>query len=323
VGEFFAMLSAVFFGSANVLINKGIVNQGSASAVRDNGAFISILLTITISGLMVIVWAFYRGWPALNTTGIFWFGLAGILTAFIGRVFLYSSIQHLGPVRATTIKRLNPFFAVLIGVLLLGEPLTWMLVAGMILIFSSFIILMFEGHGPSFAGTDARAGDTPAVVAEKNCTKTLKESLRSVANVGYLYGSISALAYAFGYFGRKLGLAEIPDPFFGTMIGAAVGACVFLLIGVFEPRYRAVVRSTFTQFHWWFFLAGVASSVGQILYFTALNYSTISRVALISSMEVFFTIFLAVWVFKVRENLTPQVIAAAVVGIAGTALIVW
>jgi len=321
VGEFFAMLSAVFFGSANVLINKGIVNQGSASAVRDNGAFISILLTIAISGLMVIVWAFYRGWPALNTTGIFWFGLAGILTAFIGRVFLYSSIQHLGPVRATTIKRLNPFFAVLIGVLLLGEPLTWMLVAGMMLIFFSFIILMFEGHGPSFAGTDA--GDTPAVVAEKDWTKILKEYLRSVANVGYLYGPISALAYAFGYLGRKLGLTEIPDPFFGSMIGAAVGACVFLLMGVFEPRYRAAVRSTFTQFHWWFFLAGVASSVGQIFYFTALNYSTISRVALISSMEVFFTIFLAVWVFKVRENLTPQVIAAAVVGIAGTALIVW
>src|SRR5712692_433560 len=323
MGEFFAILSAISFGSANVLINRGIVNKGPASSSQDNGAFVSILLTIVIAGLMVIAMGLHRGWPALNPAGIFWFGLAGILTAFIGRVFLYSSIQHLGPVRAATIKRLNPFFAVLIGILLLGEPLTAMLIAGMVLIFSGFIILILQGYRLSLTGKGARASDAPIVVTQKTWVKPLKESLHSIANLGYVYGPISALAYAFGYLGRRLGLMEIPDPFFGATLGAMVGASIFLIMALFDKRYREAVRSTFSQFHWWFFLAGVAGSVGQIFYFTALNYSAISRVALISSMEVFVTIFLSIWIFKARENLTPQVIVAAFISIAGTALIVW
>ncbi len=317
MGEFFAILSAVFFGAANVFVSKGIINRG---ATQDNGAFISILLTMVIAGLMALVNGFYRGWPVLNLAGVFWFSLAGVLTAFMGRVFLYSSIQYLGSVRAATIKRLNPFFAVLIGVLMLGEPLTLMLAVGMALIFAGFVILMLQGHS---AARTASLSNAPHGAPAKSWAKRFREAFRSVANLGYLYGPVSALSYAFGYLGRKLGLMEIPDPYFGTMIGAAVGAALFLIMGLFERHYRAAIYSTFSQFHRWFFLAGVMSSVGQIFYFTALNYSAISRVALISSLEVFFTIFLSIWIFKVRENLTPRVFVAAFISIVGTALIVW
>jgi drug/metabolite transporter (DMT)-like permease len=64
------------------------------------------------------------------------------------------------------------------------------------------------------------------------------------------------------------------------------------------------------------------SSLGQILYFAALGEIPMSRVALISSMEVFVTLFLGAWVLRRRETLTPALVLAAVLGFAGTAFVV-
>lgn len=307
MGELFAILSALLFSSANVMVTRGV-----ASLSQDNGVFLSILLTVVIAGAAVLVRGLFGAWPVLNAAGILWFCLAGVFTAFLGRVFLYSSIQHLGSVRAVAIKRLQPFFAVLIGVLLLGEAITGALAGGMLLIFVSFVILVMHGY---------RTAAAPGVKGGR--MQAVRKLSDTIINLGYLFGPISALAYAFGYFWRKKGLLEIPDPFFGTMVGAIVGALVFLALGLFQARSRNAIRLTFTEFRPWLFAAGVASSVGQILYFLALKHSAISRVALISSMEVFFTIFLSVWVFKTQERLGLPVAVAALLGITGTIMIVY
>lgn len=319
MGELFAILSATLFGAANVLINKG-----ATPLSQDNGVFVSLLLTITIAGIMAVIMGLHRGWPVLNAAGVYWFVFAGVLTAFLGRVFLYSSIQHLGSVRASAIKRLNPFFAVIIGISFLGEPLSFALFAGMSLIFSGFIILAVQAYRSSSGnrGAQLTGGPVQATAAEEPERLRVKTALLSIANLGYVYGPISALSYACGYVGRKRGLLEIPDPFFGTMLGAAVGATLFIILAFFRPRYRAAVRATFTGFNGWLFSAGVAASVGQTLYFVALCYADISRVALITSMEVFITIFLSVWIFKTRENLTTAVIVAAVISVIGAIMLV-
>jgi len=64
------------------------------------------------------------------------------------------------------------------------------------------------------------------------------------------------------------------------------------------------------------------SSFGQILYFAALNVSAMSRVALISSMEVFVTLFLGFLLLRRRESLTRPIALAAALGVAGTVSII-
>jgi drug/metabolite transporter (DMT)-like permease len=81
------------------------------------------------------------------------------------------------------------------------------------------------------------------------------------------------------------------------------------------------VRATFANPNPWLIGAGVMSSFGQILYFAALNLNPISRVALIVSMEVFVTLFLGHLMLRKRERLTPALIIAAALGVAGTAFI--
>jgi drug/metabolite transporter (DMT)-like permease len=313
MGEWFALLSAEAFASSNVMVKKG-----TTPSSKNNGAFISILFTAIISGMIVLTMGLFYGWPSLNAEGFIWFVLAGVLTSFLGRTFLYSSIQHLGSVRASAIKRLNPFFAVLIGVILLNERVTSTLIVGMILIFLGFVMLAVQSLYSDRQGKKEQKGQRNDLIS---VTSKSIHIIKSIANLGYIYGPISALAYAFGYAARKNGLTEIPDPFFGTMIGAFIGALIFVILALFQEHYRSIIRTTFTQFHLWLFLAGISISMGQILYFMALAYIAVSRVALITSIEVIFTLFLSAWVFKTQEGITKLVLFAAVISMLGAGII--
>src|SRR5581483_5818452 len=237
-------------------------------------------------------------------------------TIFLGRVFLYASIQYLGAVRASAIKRLNPFFAVLLGILVLGEPLTAGLAAGGALIFTSFALLIRHSL------VTARRLAPDAAMPEKNFWGRARKAWGTAGSLGYFYGPVSALAYAVGYVGRKKGLEEIPDPFFGTLVGGLAGLLAFLAAALFQKSYRAALAAALRRVSGWLFAAGVFSSLGQICYFAALNHSTISRVAMISAMEVFITMFLS-FLFGGRERLGLPVIGAASLGVLGTAFIVW
>jgi drug/metabolite transporter (DMT)-like permease len=302
MGELLALCSACCFAAANVTITRGAGARG-----QDNGAFLSILLTAAIAGALWLMQSAARGFPAMRLSGMLWFAGAGFLTLFIGRVFLYASVQHLGAVPASAVKRLNPLFSVLLGVLLLGEAFDTGMALGMLLIVASFAVLI---------------GQSLKAAAQSGGNKKVRSLGATLANLGYFYGPVSALAYAFGYVARKEGLAGMPDPAFGTMFGSIVGALVFVLIARFVDSYRVALRQTFTAFNPWLFAAGVLSSAGQLLYFAALSSTSIARCAMLSSMEAFFTIFFTVVVTRSYKQLTAPVLLACALGVAGTAFIV-
>ncbi len=293
------------FASANLFIARG-----STRETQDNGAFLSILITTAMASILWLYFGLRDGWLPVRMAGVAWFAAAGVLTMFIGRVFVFASVQHLGAVRASAVKRLNPMFSVLLGVSVLGETLDAPTIAGMLLIFSSFGLLVRQSMRAANIGAADSSGSRRALMGK-------------LVNLGYVYGLVSALAYATGYVARKQGLTQMPDAAFGTMIGAVVGALVFVLTSGFVGSYRQALRSTFKAVSPWLVGAGVMSSAGQILFFLALNYSSISRVALITSMETFVTILLMVVIFRSREGLTGSVLLAAGLGSIGTALIVW
>jgi drug/metabolite transporter (DMT)-like permease len=297
-GDLLALLSATFFSIANITIVRG-----AAPGDDDNGAFVSLLLTTLIAGTGWVILGLVRGFAPVTPVALLWFAGAGVLTAFIGRVFGYATVQHLGAMRASTMKRLNPFFAVALGVGVLGEQLTGGMVAGMLLIVASFMLLVWRGAG--------RRDATP------------EASLRGrLFNIGYIYGPVSALGYATGYLLRKMGLAEAHDALLGAAVGCIVGALLFLATATVNKDYARAVRSTFAHPNYWMMGAGVMSSLGQIFYFAALGESPMSRVALISSIEVFVTLFLGAAFLRKRESLTTALVVAAALGFAGTAFIV-
>lgn len=302
MGEALAILSMTMFAMTNIAIVRG--HDGKS---RSSGAFLSIVITFLMSTVIWMIMVLRNGWPDVNATVVAWFALGGFLTIFVGRVFLYASIQHLGAVKASAVKRLNPFFSVLLGVLILGETISLPMLAGMLLIVLSFAVLVRQAV--FFTGKESlRVGKQSA--------------FDRFLNLGYLYGPVSALAYAAGYVARKQGMMVLADSALGTMIGALTGIIFFVITSGFINSYRDDLRKTFTVFNKWFLMAGCLSTFGQIAYFTALNYIGISKIALITSMEVFVTMILSTFIFVSKEKLTVDVIVAAGLGFLGTAFVI-
>lgn len=295
-GDAFAIASAVCFSVSNVTIARGV-----RPGAEDNGAFVSLLLTAAIAGLGWAALGLRHGFEPVTARTLAWFAGAGVFTAFVGRVFFYACVERLGAMRSSTLKRLNPFFAVSMGVAVLHEAINARTGAGLALIAASFAVLVLAGR---------RHGGTTG------------STRRGVAHLGYAYGVVSALGYSTGYLLRKMGLAEAHDALLGAFVGCAVGAALFVATGIVNPSYARAVRATFASPNGWLIGAGVMSSLGQILYFAALNESAMSRVALISSLEVFVTLFLGYAFLRRSESLTPALVAAAILGVAGTACIV-
>jgi len=302
MGEALAILSMTLFALTNITIVRG--HDGKS---RSSGAFLSIVITFLMSTLIWLLMVLRNGWPDVNATAVGWFALGGFLTIFIGRVLLYASIQHLGAIKASAVKRLNPFFSVLLGVLILGETISLPMMAGMLLIVMSFAVLVRQAV---------------FLTGEKSEGVKSHSAFDRFLNLGYLYGPVSALAYAAGYVARKQGMMVLPDSALGTMIGALTGIIFFIITSRFVNSYRDDLRKTFTEFNKWFLMAGCLSTFGQIAYFTALNYLAISKIALITSMEVFMTMILSSVFLLNKEKLTVDVIVAAGLGFLGTVFVI-
>jgi drug/metabolite transporter (DMT)-like permease len=302
VGELFAIVSMTLFAAANISISTR--HQGRASR---GGAFLSILITLALSFAIWLAVGLRGEFAAPDRQALVWFAIAGILTALVGRFFLFASLRHLGAVRGSAIKRLNPLFSVLLGISLLGERISGPMAIGMVLIIASFAVLIRQ----SLRAAPESESDT-----------STQGGLARIANLGYLHGPVSAFAYASGYVARKQGLLAFPDPVFGTMIGAASGALCFVLLATSIGSLRADVRATFTELNPWLWLAGLFTSLGQLGYFAALRYTTVSKIALITSMEVFVTMFLTRVVLRIDGKLPADVWLAAALGALGTVLVI-
>ncbi len=114
----------------------------------------------------------------------------------------------------------------------------------------------------------------------------------------------------------------MPDAVFGTMIGALSGIVFFAIASGFIRSYADDLRKTFTVYNGWLLAAALLSSFGQLSYFAALNHLEISKIALITSMEVFVTILLSTFVSINKEKLNGDVLVAACLGLLGTAVII-
>ena len=301
LGEALALVSAILFALSNICILRG-----SVRASGDNGALLSVLVTVLVSGaLWLVLGADIPGGSsgAGLLSALAWFAMAGLLATVFGRIFLWKSIQRLGVTRASAIKRLNPFFSVVLAALVLGEVITPLMGAGMALIAVSFGTLvrgtvrsLWSRAAAPAAGEEVRAAD-------------------------YLYGPTSALCYATSYIGRRFGLERIPDAIFGTLVAAVAALGYYVVASWFVRDYRRAFREALTGANRWQLAAAVAVSFGQISNFGAIQFTAVSKVVMITSMEIFISMFLAVIVFRTEKRPEPTTLLAALLAMAGVTLV--
>jgi drug/metabolite transporter (DMT)-like permease len=302
-GEALALLAAIFFAGSGVAVAKGVARGGGHG---DHGALLSIIITAVSA---TILWLATSGIGAIASAGaglyagLWWFAVSGILTIFLGRTLLYQSIAYVGAIRASMLLRLNPFFSVLLAAILLGESISGTAGTGMALILVSFGLLLRRTFGPSAGEKGAARPEAPP------------------SPLHYVYGPASAFSYALGNIARKHALFIIPDSNFGTLISALAGLVSFAGAALFVERYRIAFLGIFRNSTGWQVAAGICASAGQVSQFAAIKHIEVSRAVMISSSEIFLSMFLAVYVLKTEKRPDALTLLAAALAMLGVILV--
>ena len=297
IGEALALFSAFAFALGSVAIAKAMTKGSGESGV---------LLAVLITGILsAIAWGVVSSSAAtsaaMHPASLAWFAASGVLATVWGRLALFKSIHHAGVIRATPTRRLIPFFSVAAAWAILGESIGETAAIGMALVAASFALLLWDARGR--IERDVPAG------SDRN------------VGMGYVFGVVGAASYALSFVARKMGLDISPDPYLGALIGSFAALLYYAVGSVVGARYRAAFSQLRRWPEPWQFVAALCISTGQISQFVALSFTGVSQVAVVNSVEVFISAYLAVVVFRTESMPGPLVLAGTLLATAGVVLV--
>lgn len=269
-------------------IGAQLSRLGLRTIDAQNGTFISIV-TAAILYWLPAPWLLkseFWLWPAIA-----FFIAAGLFRPAISSAFAMAGTAVLGPTISTTISSSAPLFGLAAGVVFLDEPLTAPVTAGTMLIIVGVVLL------------SRRQGNT--LGQNWPLWALLLPLGAAVIRVG-------------AHLVTKLGMEDIPSPYFAGLIGytASLGVASANLV-----RRRQNPRVVFaTPGAYWFVATGVMFGIAVGTLNLALLYGPLSIVAPLVSLEPLAVLLLGVTVFG-EKNITRRVVLAALVVVAGAVLI--
>lgn len=268
--------------------------------------------------------------PAWNTAGFLWFAGSGLLTSFLGRSTLFSSIGLIGSSRAAAIKNTAPVFTVAVAVLFLSERLSPAATLGVGLAGLGLFLLVYEAFRNPGSDREQRdkdegaaraAPDRETIVEDAAPTFKLSGSvLASAVVVGTLIAVCSAVFFGLGQGVRKVGLEYMPDAFVGATIASWTALLSYLGTSVSRGRAATVFRASFASFRPYFWLAGLTTTMGQLGFFAAITFIPVAHVSVIAASETLLTIFLAALLIGRAERISRRIMVAALLVFAGGAV---
>ncbi len=278
-----ALLSAVFFAAAALVVRRGL--QGSTPTTA---TVISVSTNLAAMWLLAVLVGSLGSvtLPAAAT-----FLLAGMFAPALARLTYYESLALIGVARASTISNTTPVFAAVLAVLVLGEHLTWRLAAGTLLVVIGLAL----------------------TVRPDPATPTTRPW------AGVLLALNTAVMASISFLLRKLGLRMLPDPAVASAL-TVTGSLITLLPYVLLRSRREPLR---VEGNAWFYLiaGGLATTGGFLAYFFALNLSEVVRVTPLSNTTPLFALAL-LYLFRQGEMLRAGTVAGALLTVAGILFVV-
>lgn len=267
----FALTAAFLFAVGGQLQFIGLSNIDSRS-----GTMISIATSALFYWIMAPFFLDSSHWvqPA-----VFIFVLTGLFRPSVSANLSVAGIRHLGPTLSSTLSATAPIFGATMGVLWLGETLTWPIAMGTVGVIAA-IVLLSKRDSSARATWPLWALSLPIGAA-----------------------AVRSLAYVLS----KIGMADIPDPYFVGLVGFSVSAIVTILYQFMRKKSLAVQWRNKSPY--WFIASGLAFGMAVMFLNTALLRGQIVSVIPIVSSAPVFSMLLSVIVFR-REKLTARIVLA-------------
>ncbi|MDF1593596.1 MAG: DMT family transporter [Desulfobacterales bacterium] len=282
----YAILSAFLYALSNVITKKGFQYASPIYA-----AVISLLSCFAAS-LILCLFVFSPEYFLNNA--ILFFLAAGAIGPFLGRLFLYASIDRVGPSIASTLFESKPLFSVLLAVMVLGESLSPAIITGLTMMMAGTVIISFEREGGE--------------ISKKWTRKDLFVPLLA----GLCYGGSHVL--------RKPGITAIPVPIVAVMFQNASALALAPLLSVFSKKQPPAISNR--KAAWAIFIfAGILQVGAQWSLFAALKYGTVVVVSPLTSLSTLFVLILAAFFLREVERITWKIVAGAILIISATVVL--
>lgn len=295
LGPLCALLAAVFFACNTILIRRAVLKVADASL----GILISVPMGVPLFFIVMLLTGQVGTIFRFSWQEILWLSLAGILHFVVGRSLYYGCVQLVGANIAGILRRTNILVSVILGITLLGEPLTWGLGGGVFLIIAGITL---TGLSPeTFRGADGKFARIP---------------LKAV-----LLGLGCGLSWGVTPIFIKLGLKGTGAAIPGAFISFAA-ATVILGLSLMGRQRRVATGQLTAPVAGLFFGAGLFSFSANLVRYLALSLAPASVVTPLVATEPIFNMALAFIFNRKLEMFSRPVILGSILVVAGTILLV-
>ena len=228
-----------------------------------------------------------------------WLSLAGILHFVVGRSLSYKCVQLVGANIAGILLRINILVAVVIGVLVLHEPLSWQLAIGVFLMFTGITI----------------AGSSPQVLQNSH------DQLSKIPVKAYIFGFGCGVAWGLTPIFIKLGIKGSGSPIAAAFISFVAATAVLSISLVNNRRRSSILQITRTAIGL-FFIDGLLSFTAHVFRYMALSLAPASVVSPIVSTSPVFLLVLSFLFNRKIEVFNSSVIIGTVTVVIGTVILI-
>lgn len=295
IGSLFALLSAMCFALNAIFLRRAVIVVVDISV----GILISVSMAVPLLCLIIAFTGQIQSLLNFPWQGCLWLSLAGVFHFVIGRTFNYKCIQLVGANIANILSRSDILISVVIGVLVLREPLGWGLGIGVFLILT----------GIALTGLNSQQ------------TQQSYESLHRIPARAFVLGLGAGVSWGVAPIFVKLGLDGIGSPVAGAFISFAAATAV-LSLSLLSQRARTAITETSARAAGLFFVAGLLSFSANFIRYIALKLAPASVVTPLASTVPVFVIIFSFAFNRRLEIFNVRVVIGAISVVIGTLFLV-
>lgn len=321
LGGLIALLAAASFGFNNAAIRRGVLSGTVLQAMA-----ITVPMGVPFLLIIAILTGQIQNIGNFPMASYLWLASAGVLHFVWGRYCNYRSTRAIGGNLSGPWKQSNLILALILAIILLGETLTPLKVAGIALIVAGVMATTkaariakkkaeadqkereaaeaLSRDNAAEASIEAEAVEAATAEAVEKTAESTKEKPEFKPNFteGYTFALLSATGYGISPVMVRMGLEDIGPSF--SIVGALISyfsAAVVVGCIIFFGRQAAHIREMNGTAIRWFSLAGMLVGISQMLRYVALSIAPVTVVTPIQSTSNMFRVLFAWFINKEHE----------------------
>jgi len=294
-GSVAAIFSALSYAFNSMLLRRAVVGVSDATI----GILISVPMAVPFVIAVLVVTDQLGSILEFSWQSYLWLSSAGILHYVVGRSLYYNSIQLVGANITGILWRINTPVAVILGISLLDEPVSWQLGTGVALIVFGITV---AGLNPQmFQNGKNRFSDIP-----------LK---------AFIFGFGAGVSWGITPILIKTGLRDCGSPVAGVFV-SFLAATIVLSISLLRHGRRTTLAGMRGRTAGLFFCAGLCSCIANLMRYTALSLAPASIVSPLVSTSPILVLGLSYLFNRTLEIFSKPVIVGTVAVVMGSILLV-